>query len=265
MKFVYEYRTSDNAKHNGVVCASDREAAYAALRKRGIKPSRFAEAPGFFNKFFGKGKRWIVIGVLGVLCLLLGVLALVFQKRNAALSSSLVTLNSSFDVGTRRQPIGDQAVIEKGIATGWAEVFDLEGERFLASFAIPGVPPAVRSTTEDEIRKALDHDCRVDSLPDASFESGSIESRQVRAMVEGMKNELRAFMSAGGSIRQYGRRLIQRQSEEISYFTRAQNEVNRVAESDATHERLLGEWERVNDRLRHMGIGPVPLPKSSKR
>ena len=60
------------------------------------------------------------------------------------------------DDTTRRQIIGDTAIIEKGIRTGWADVFDLEGERFLASFAIPGVPAGQRSTTVDEIRKALD-------------------------------------------------------------------------------------------------------------
>ena len=39
---------------------------------------------------------------------------------------------------TRRQVIGDVAVIEKGIRTGWADAFEREGDRFFASFAIPG-------------------------------------------------------------------------------------------------------------------------------
>ena len=43
---------------------------------------------------------------------------------------------------TRRQVIGDAAVVDKGIATGWADVFAEEGERFFASFAIPGLAEA---------------------------------------------------------------------------------------------------------------------------
>ena len=65
MKFNYEYRTSDNVRHTGVIAASDREAAFAALKAQGIRPGCLAEAPGFFNKLFGKGKRWLAIGVLG--------------------------------------------------------------------------------------------------------------------------------------------------------------------------------------------------------
>ena len=69
MKFLYEYRTSDNIKHSASICASSQEAAYAALKKQGIKPCRFAEAPGIFNKVFGKGKRWIAIIILSIVCI----------------------------------------------------------------------------------------------------------------------------------------------------------------------------------------------------
>lgn len=66
MKFNYEYRTSDNKLHGGVVSAVSREDAFSALKARGINPARVTEAPGFFNKLFGKGKRWIAIGVLAL-------------------------------------------------------------------------------------------------------------------------------------------------------------------------------------------------------
>ena len=42
------------------------EAAYAALRAQGIKAGHVDEAPGVFNKLFGKGKRWMAIAVLVV-------------------------------------------------------------------------------------------------------------------------------------------------------------------------------------------------------
>lgn len=66
MKFNYEYRTSDNKLHEGVVSAASRDDAFAVLKARGIRPGRVTEAPGVFNKLFGKGKRWIAIVALAV-------------------------------------------------------------------------------------------------------------------------------------------------------------------------------------------------------
>ena len=66
MKFVYEYRTSDNELHHGSIAAADRDAAFASLKARGVRPARLVEAPGVLNKLLGKGKRWIAIAVLSV-------------------------------------------------------------------------------------------------------------------------------------------------------------------------------------------------------
>ena len=192
MRFLYEYRTPDNEKHQGEIRAADKEAAYAALKKQGIKPCRFTEAPGVFNKLFGKGKRWIAIGLLSGAC---GVLLAVLLRSQ---SSATAALDDTLDSTMRRQVIGDSGIIEKGIRTGWADVFELEGERFLASFAVPAAQPAVRSTTEDELRKSL-------CAPRSALRTAhSLEERQIRAMVEGMKEEARRFLANGGTIQRSG-------------------------------------------------------------
>ena len=248
MKFVYEYRTSDNVKHNGEVNAANKDAAFAILKKQGIRPSRFAEAPGLLNKLFGKGKRWMLIAFLGVLCILLFASARHYASRSALAS------DSPFDSRLRRQVIGDSAAIEIGIRTGWSGVFPEEGERFLASFAIPGVPAGQRTTSEAEISAALAR--RVD------VEDGdSIEARQIKAMVEGMKDELRSFLSCGGSVAQYGRLLVRRQEDEIGYYNRAKNEVETAAKSGTKGSALVSLWESRNAKLRSMGIKLVPLPE----
>ena len=259
MKFNFEYRTPDNAKHSGTISAPDREAAYAALKKQGIKPSRFAEAPGFINKLFGKGKRWIAITVLGALCGALALAALTFRRENTALHFSLFTFHSTLDAAMRRQVIGDAAVIEKGVRTGWADVFELEGDRFLASFAIPGVPPAVRSTTEAEVLKALDaqHDA-------SSAETEGLEARQIRAIVAGMKDELREFMKEGGSVTSYGRRLVERQEQELGYYNRVKTELETAVKSGADESTLEALWEDRNAALRAMGVKLVPMPTVEK-
>lgn len=246
MKFLYEYRTSDNAKHSGVIKAADREAAYALLKGRGIKPSRFSEAPGFFNKLFGKGKRWMVIGVLCALCIALCfILIHMRHETRGALHE--------FDAPDRRQVIGDAEIIAQGIRTGWADAFEGEGERFLASFAIPGVPAAQRSTTEEEIAAALRRTVEVGP-------SDGIEARQIKAMVAGMKEELREFLAAGGTVQQYGKRLVRRQEEEISYYSRAKAAVDQAIKSGMGEGELNALVSKHNAALRKLGIKLVVLP-----
>lgn len=250
MKFLYQYRTSDNLPHRGVIRAASKEAAYSVLKAQGINPSRVEEAPGFFNKLFGKGKRWLAIAVLTVIASV----SVCFALFNGSDAPSR-RVADAFDSPLRRQPIGDSAVIEQGIKTGWADVFELEGERFLASFAIPGVPAGQRNTSEDELNKALAHKPPSDPLADAL-----IEARQIIAMVEGMKDELRAFLAAGGTAVEYGQRLVARQTQEIGYYNCFKTELERAKESGMDPEELNELWQTYNAKLRRLGIKLLPIP-----
>lgn len=152
---------------------------------------------------------------------------------------------------TRRQVIGDSAIVEKGILTGWADVFPEEGERFLASFAVPGVRAGLRNTTAREIEAALGRKVEAD-------ENDGIEARQIKAIVEGMKAEARACVAAGGNIVEYGRRLTERQEAEIAVYERAKVEMERAKET-MSGQALIAHWEEQNDKLRNLGIRPVTL------
>ena len=260
MKFLYEYRTKDNVRHEGEIAAPDREAAFALLKAQGIRPGSMTEAPGFFNKLFGKGKRWLAIGVLSAVC---GVLSFVLWHRPSSLfphPSSLIplpsSLSQSLDSPMRRQLIGDSAVIEKGIKTGWADIFKDEGDRFLASFAIPGYPAAVRNVSEAELLKVL----RTSHFALPSDSEG-IEARQVRAIVSGIKDEIRGLLKEGWSITEIGRSLAKRQDREIGYFNRAKNEIEQAKKSNLSESELNALWEKKNDELRNMGIRLVPMPE----
>ncbi len=254
MKFNYEYRTSDNSRHTGVVDAIDEKAAYATLKAQGIRPSRLQVAPGLFNSLFGKGKRWIAIVILGVGVVFALLIALFAHSELEETEARLEEARLTFDDTTRRQPIGDVAIIEKGIRTGWADVFEYEGDRFLAGFAVPGVPVSVRNTTKEEIEEALNR--RIEPTED-----DGLEVRQIKAMVEGMKAELREFIASGGSILAYGRRLVRRQDEEISYYTRALNEIEQLKKGGANQQALFDLWEKRNDKLRKMGIKLISMPE----
>ena len=253
MKFVYEYKTSENERRTGEVSAASRDEAYARLKRQGIRPFRVDLAPGALNRLLAIGKRGLAIVVLvavsGVLAVMVGrdLLARRPPPETAALSESI-------DSPTRRQVIGDTAIIEKGIRTGWDFVFNDEGERFFASFAIPGVPAGKRNTTEEEIRQSLTRHVRPDP-------NDTIEARQIKCMVEGMKEELRRFCAAGGSIVEYGQCLVRRQEEELGYYNRARQEVERAIEKGESPEKIEALLDARNLNLRQMGIRRVSLPE----
>ena len=258
MKFIYSYNTKQNERREGlVISAPNRDAAFSELNRQGIRPYRLYPAPGLWNRLSGIGWRGLAIVVLAAAL----ASALAFAL---FLNEDIVQLEKDEDVReivtgaitsrVRRQMIGDQGVIEKGIRTGWSEVFDHEGERFLASFAIPGVPATVRTTNVGSLEESLMR--RVDPV-----DGDGMEARQIKAMVEGMKDELRQFIKAGGTIEQYGRRLVARQDAEIAIYSRTCNEIEQAVKSSIGKDEVVELVDRRNEELRRMGIKLVQMPE----
>lgn len=247
MRFLYGYKTTNNERRDGTICAASRESVYKELKKLGIRPYYVELAPGIWNRFLSIGKRGFAIVALLLVVLAL-VVAMFFQEGQVT--------EVAFENSTRRQVIGDSAIIEKGIATGWSDVFDLEGERFLASFAVPGFPAARRNARIEEIEAALAHKIVLS-------DQDGIEARQIKSIVEGIKSEMREFIKAGGSISQYGNLLAERQDAEIRYYTVARDEIANAVQSGEPQEVVISIWEKRNSDLRRMGIRLVQLPDMS--
>ena len=257
LKFTYQYKTSDGVRHSGEYSARSREAVYDELRAKGIKAFGVEPVPGFFNRLTGLlGWRLFAFVVLVVIA---GVLLVAYLRESAQLREKEaevpVVEESVFLAKTRRQIIGDTAVIEAGMKNGGSDVFPEEGERFLASFAIPGVPAGVRTTNVAELEKALKRTVAIQ--PD-----DSMEAKQIKSMVEGMKDELRAYLSKGGTIAKYGERLVERQEQELSYYRRVKEEIASAAKSGLPDAEVEAKWKAGNAELRNMGIRLVPMPES---
>lgn len=262
MKFVYEYRTSDNVPHRGEVCATDREAAFAVLRGRGIRPARLAEAPGFFNKVMGRGKHWIAIAVL--LLVVAGLLwALQDSRRQveAVLEEETPTVvadpyedNGFARPIERRQIWGDEAVIEQAASKNWRVIFANPADRLLSLFAQPGyllpVFPRVPSSIHADFEKALAERTAINA-------NDLDEYRQMKCIVEGMKVELRQYLAAGGNLDGYFRRLVARQKEEAAFIERAQKDLEARIEKG---EDAFAAWYETNKMLRDQGLKSVALP-----
>lgn len=246
MKYTYAYKSSDGSRHEAEMDAESREAVFEALRKKGIRPIKVIAEDGSKANGEIRGVRRRVVGVAAVLAAIVAVIATSLYNRVSA-----PTLPEFESGQTRRQIIGDTAIIDKGIATGWSDVFPEEGDRFFASFAIPGVRAGQRNTTVEEIKAALDRDVEVS-------DSDGLEARQVKSMVAGMKAEARAYINAGGSIVDYGKRLTERQDAEIAIYERAKAEIDH-ARKTMSQDDFIALWEGRNDQLRNLGIKLVPL------
>ena len=240
MKYFYAYKSSDGIRHEASIEAPSRDEAFAMLRKEGIRPIKVCAQDGSKENGAPKAFRWRAAAVLAIVAggVLWGLV-------------SVYSVDTFETDETRRYPIGDAAIIEKGILTGWSDVFADEGERFLASFAVPGVKAGQRNTTVGEIEEALGRKI----APDAN---DSLEARQIKAMVEGMKREAREYVRAGGNIVEYGKRLTERQDAEIAIYERTKTDMERAKATLGGIE-LIDFWEEENDKLRSLGIRPVTL------
>lgn len=238
MKFVYQYRTSENELRGGVVSAPSRDAAFAALKERGIRPSRVEEAPGVFNKVFGKGKRWIAIAFLAVI-------ALVAMFAFLEISREFRVVEESLQVDDRAQLFGDPVVIRECEDARWTNVFHEAFDCYLALYAIPGkeiVPmtvPSIRNITEATRLVEIN-------------ENDLAEVAQMKRMVNGMKRELSEYVKSGGTVGGYLKRLEIRQKAERGIFEAAQRVIHRTKD--------YAVWKEKNAELRAMGLPMVGFP-----
>ena len=262
MKYTYAYKSSDGVRHEETMNAASREEVFAALRAKGIKAIKVVAADG--SKANGEirgDRRRVVAAIVIVVAIAVGPVAYFSGSRVktttdgttevSSETNSLTNIQTATQDNARRQVIGDVAIIEKGIRNGWSDVFELEGDRFLASFAIPGVKAGQRNTTEKEFAAALESKCEI--MP-----NDSIEVKQIKAMVESMKDEARQYIAAGGSIVVYGKRLTERQDAEIAIYERIKADLEK-ARSSMSEEEYMTYWEQRNDELRNLGIKTIGL------
>ena len=249
MKYTYAYKTSDGTRHEAMMVAKSRDDVFAELRKRGIKAIKVVAADGSKANGEVSGVRKRVVAVLiAIVALGVGVCAYLGGVLTGGSPESGIAFQTD---QSRRQIIGDAAIIEKGIRNGWSDVFELEGERFLASFAIPGVKAGQRNTSEKEFIAALEFRREFSS-------DDSLEVRQIKAMVEGMKQEARRYLAAGGTVVEYGKRLTERQDAEITIYNRVKADIEN-ARKTMSEAAFMTYWEKRNDELRNLGIKTIGL------
>ena len=236
MRFRYQYRTSGNEVRRGEVKAPDREAAFAALKARGIRPSRVDEAPGFFNKLFGRGKRWLAIGALS--------LALA-----AAVASALRWRGEARELAAGAAAEGARPLPRRFIRALAASGFDPSGvfahahEAYLARYAMPGAETRAGELT-DELRRDFEEWL---DRPVEVGEGDAPEVAELKSIVEGMKVDARKYAAAPDGIVRFCEWLEERQTMERDYRERL---VQRVRRGELTEE-------EANSVFRAMGLEEI--------
>ena len=248
MKFVYGYKTSDNVRKDGIVDAPSKDAAYAKLKAVGTRPFKVELAPGLLNRIRSLGWRWLAIVILSVAAV--GFLVFALQMREEA---SIALSHGQY--ADRHQLYGDPAIIEAMEANAYADVFSAPGERYLAFFAQPGravsIPNAlIAQTRTEDILVA----CLTNSIAFSSEDPR--ETTELKQIVNGIKEELRAYCDGGGDIPGFIRALYARQEEESMIYNRVLNELEGNPDSHL--------WEERNKSLRELGLRTIARPRGSK-
>lgn len=235
MKYRYFYQTSGNENREGEISAKNRAEAYAKLRKSGIRPYRVVgDDPAAW-------RRWMADGVIAALLVASGMAAFRFVVRG----------DDPFAPMCRRQIYGDPALVEAGAISGWEGVFESPLDRYLAAYAIPGREAEPPLLSPDEIGSFADELSRKD-VRDGDERS---EHRQLRNIVAWMKDEMRAYLAAGGTVGDYLALLDERQQIEMELREKAAESVERAPRGYG-----LAAWLGVNAKLRDMGIAPIEAP-----
>ena len=238
MRFIYAYRSKDNARHEGQVAAPTREAAYRVLRDRGINPIHVVEAPGLFNKITG---RWKPLAAIIVIFAVSAVAGIAIFRLNA--------ISKGMEVEDRAQLDGDPVVVMSASADGWLSTFPDEGDAWFARHAVPGETcdcDQINSSRKEQIATAITRGLGRNLVV---ARQDLAEVAKMKRMVNGMKKELREYLRAGGNVEMYMYRADIRQKAEARFLDSARRELQRTDDPE--------KWRLRNTELRSMGLPMV--------
>ena len=252
-EFTYIYRTSGGERLEASIEAESRDDAFVALRAKGIRPIKVIAKDG--TKANGAAvKRRHLPWVAGLAAVVLGILVSFIVGRKTskpfpiAEDGTKITTTVATPLERQRIP-GDRRRIEQAMGG-----FQFRTDAVLAQFAEPGRPFVAPQDAVDDQSASLDATIRI-----ASNEFS--EQIDLKRIVAGMKRELKAYISAGGTWEEYLSELIKRQKLEISYRENAEKKIGEALDGETPDlAKAYDLWLKANAQLDSMGIYPIPIP-----
>lgn len=256
MKYTYAYKTSDGARHEAAMEAESRDAVFAALRAKGVRPIKVVAADGSKANGEVRGIRKRVVAVLVVLAAAVvgGVAYFQGTRTGAALAANPAA------VSPRHQIYGDPAIME-GLERGdFAAHLPRMGDQMLAVFAQPGKLMCAKGANPRRIDEksyaAFEAYVSNELAAESDIVLDAADSREItelKQIVNGMRAEMREYLANGnGTPRSFWRRLNERTAQEIQIFERTRRELENESSPEV--------WESKNDALRRLGLRTIPNP-----
>ncbi len=250
MRFRYSYNTPDNKRQDAIINASCREEVFDLLKAQGIKPFGVHLEPGAINFILRYWKRALLYLITIISVTGLGIF--IWNGHKEALRREAEKRENGSPL-PRMQLTGDRLKIEQGFLTQWQMVFENPCERTLAMYAQPGLAVSYSPNINDnEVTLALSNTITI-----ADDETDEI--RMLKRIVKGMKDELRTFLSDGGTVARYFELIKERQKQELAIFQKCAAEME-SEKKDKTDEMIYKLWMKKNTELRAKGIRTLPIP-----
>ncbi len=264
MKYIYAYKTSDGTRQEVAIEAPSRDAAFIALRASGTRPIKVVAADGSKanGEVRGVRKRVVAASVIGA-AVVAGVAAFFVGETNR----QTTTPPNDPLISPRHQIYGDPALMEEFARGKFEGVLTNRLDQMLAWFAQPGKLMCPKGTnlrlSVDTFTGGSDPAGGVQVVglqPDRDLAISPSDPREVRELkqiVNGMREEMRAYLANGnGTPRSYWRRLLERTQQEIQIYERTRRELE--------NEKSAAVWEEKNDALRRLGLCTIPNPKDGE-
>ena len=246
MKYHYFYQDKSNRNLDGWIEAKDRNDAYQKLKRQQVKP----------YKMIGKNplawKRWAAIVVLMVA--LAWVSLALFRARQEMPAAVRDVMTSP-----RAQIYGDPALLKELAADNYQKQFPCAWDAFLARHAVPG-----RSCGDVKGEQMVALTPELDPLP-IDPESPDELKKLVR-IINGMKDEAREYLAAGGAVSDYQILCCERSRTEAGILEQATRKFSQLQKkltdenAQASDEAIAQEWEKQNRVLRSFGLPTTPYP-----
>lgn len=276
MTFIYYYKKSDGIRHEAEIEAPSRDEAFAMLRTQGIRPIKVIEKNPV-SVAHGIRKR-IVFFIVVFVGLIAGALGWFVSRatdeetpppsptvdesrnKNAVTNTPppAATVQKERERRFIAKPLarqripGDRARIERLKR----DIFDNPAETLLAKFAEPGQrigPLSLTAEMKESFGKVLKQPLyiRTDELTEAI---------DLKRIVTGMKREMSAYLTAGGTVDEYFVELKKRQNIEIEHREKAEQQLAKLL-GEKSPAKAYSFWLQANASLHALGIAPIPIPE----
>ncbi len=238
MRYHYFYQNKKNESCEGWITARDRNDVYVQLKKEGIKPFKVVGRNPY------AWKRWTAIAALVIIVCALS--AALFRYKIAA-------DQKAFASEDRSQIYGDPVLMRELTQNGWRGTMGNESDAWFARHARPGILCDCAATNASVALTSTLIKINDSDIP---------ELAKMKRLINGMKREYSAYISAGGTESDYKKLCDERLHTEHKIKEKIQRELNTLSKNltDKNYDSTLSLWEKRNTLLRSYGLPTLAPP-----